>query len=471
MESLKTHLCKENNVMARDTMDDTRIGGVEALIDYLAEGCKPADQWRIGTEHEKFPFYIDANRPVPYGGDKGIRTLLEGMQGMLGWEPILDRDHIVGLVEPTGRGAISLEPGGQFELSGAPLCNIHQTCREVHAHLAQVHEIAQPLGIGFLGLGASPLWSLAETPAMPKSCYKIMTDYMPKVGGHGLDMMYRTSTIQVNLDFSSEADMRRKMQVSMKLQPVATALFASSPFTEGKPNGFLSWRSEIWRDTDNRRAGILPFVFSPQFGFADYVEWALDIPMYFVLRNGHYHNATDVTFRQFMNGALKDRLPGSYPTMSDWTNHLSRLFPEVRLKRFLEMRGSDGGPWRCICALPAYWTGLLYDKEALAEAQALVKDWTAAEVMDVRNRVPVQALHTPFRNTTLLEIARETLKIARKGLKNRHCLNSDGKDETGFLNSLEEITACGKTTAEKMLDAYHGRWRNSVEPVFLEYAY
>lgn len=457
--------------MARDTMDDTRIYGKETLIDYLAEGCKPANEWRIGTEHEKFPFYTDGNRPVSYGGDKGIRTLLESMQAILGWEAIFDEGNIIGLVEPTGQGAISLEPGGQFELSGAPLSTVHQTCREVNAHLAQVHQIAEPLGIGFLGLGASPAWTLAEIPAMPKSRYKIMADYMPKVGSNGLDMMYKTSTIQVNLDFSSETDMRRKMQFSMKLQPVATALFASSPFTEGKPNGFLSWRSEIWRDTDNNRAGILPFVFSPQFGFADYVEWALDIPMYFVLRDGHYHNATDVTFRQFMNGALKDRVPDSHPIISDWINHLSTLFPEVRLKQFLEMRGSDGGPWRRICALPAYWVGLLYDEEALAETEALVQDWTAAEVQEMRDRVPTLALKTPFRNTTLTELARETLKIARKGLKNRRRLNNMGNDETLFLDSLEEIVVGGKTEAEKMLSEYHSIWGSSVEPAFFEYAY
>jgi len=457
--------------MARDTMNETRICGKETLIDYLAQGCKPASQWRIGTEHEKFPFYVNGNRPVPYGGSKGIRALLEGMQKMLGWEAIIDEGNIIGLVEPTGRSAISLEPGGQFELSGAPLASVHQTCREVNAHLAQVHEIAEPLGIGFLGMGSSPAWTLAETPAMPKSRYKIMTDYMPKVGSRGLDMMYRTSTIQVNLDFASEADMRRKMQVAMKLQPLATALFASSPFKEGKPNGFLSWRSEIWRDTDNQRAGILPFVFSPQFGFEDYVDWALDIPMYFLLRDGHYHNATHVTFRQFMNGALKDTVPNSEPILSDWVNHLSTLFPEVRLKRFLEMRGSDGGPWRRICALPAFWVGLLYDDAALAETEALVKDWTLAETQDMRDKVPTHALRTPFRNTTLLELARQTLKIARKGLKNRHCLNTAGNDETFFLDSLDEIVICGKTEAERMLSQYHSTWSASVEPAFLEYAY
>ncbi|MBB5700989.1 glutamate--cysteine ligase [Ochrobactrum daejeonense] len=457
--------------MARDTTDETALTGVEQLATYLAGGCKPKDAWRIGTEHEKFPFYKADNSPVPYEGSRGIKAILEGMQAKLGWEPIIDEGKIIGLVEPTGQGAISLEPGGQFELSGAPLTSIHQTCREMNAHLSQVREIAEPLGICFLGVGGSPKWTLAETPIMPKSRYKIMTNYMPKVGHEGLDMMYRTSTIQVNLDFSSERDMRRKMQVSMKLQSVATALFASSPFTEGKPNGLLSWRSNIWRDTDNQRSGVLPFVFSENFGFADYVEWALDVPMYFILRDGHYHDCTHVTFRQFMNGALKGEVSDPVPNMGDWTNHLSTLFPEVRLKRFLEMRGADGGPWRRICALPAYWVGLLYDEEALTAAELLTKDWTYEEVLALRNEVPVKALNTSFRGKPLEQIARETLKISRLGLLNRKKLNSDGYDETHFLAPLEEIVAAGVTDAERMLKAYHSVWAGSVDPIFLEYAY
>lgn len=457
--------------MARDTTDETAVNNFGDLVNYLAEGCKPAEKWRIGTEHEKFPFFIDGNRPVPYGGEKGIRALLEGMQAMLGWEPIMDEGNIIGLVEPTGQGAISLEPGGQFELSGAPLKTIHQTCREVNAHLAQVKEIAEPLGIGFLGIGGSPKWRLDETPQMPKSRYQIMTNYMPKVGQHGLDMMYRTSTIQVNLDFASETDMRRKMQVSMKLQSVATALFATSPFTEGKPNGLLSWRSEIWRDTDNQRSGVLPFVFSDDFGFADYAAWALDIPMYFVVRDGHYHDCTHVTFRQFMDGALRGEIADPVPNMGDWVNHLSTLFPEVRLKRFLEMRGADGGPWRRICALPAFWVGLLYDDEALSQAEAMTRDWTFEEVLDMRNHVPKLGLQTPFRQTTIRELARHALDISRKGLQNRRQLNADGNDESRFLDPLEEVVIIGKTDADRLLSKYHSVWGGSVEPIFLEYAY
>jgi glutamate--cysteine ligase len=457
--------------MARDTTDETPISSIDELAAYMAEGAKPADKWRVGTEHEKFPFYTEDHSPVPYEGPRGIRAILEGMQAKLGWNPIIDEGNIIGLVEPTGKGAISLEPGGQFELSGAPLQTIHQTCREMNAHLAQVREIADPLGIRFLGVGGSPKWTLAETPRMPKSRYAIMTNYMPKVGHEGLDMMYRTCTIQANLDFSSETDMRRKMQVSMKLQPIATALFASSPFTDGKPNGLLSWRANIWRDTDNQRSGLLPFVFSENFGFIDYVEWALDVPMYFVIRDKHYYDATHVTFRQFMNGALRNDVPDGMPNMGDWANHLSTLFPDVRLKRFLEMRGADGGPWRRVCALPAYWVGLLYDSEALDAAESLTRDWKFSEVQALRDAVPAYALHAPFRDRTVREIARETLDIARLGLKNRKRLNSEGFDETHYLAPLEEIVARGTTDAEKMLSQYCSVWGCSIEPVFLEYAY
>ena len=457
--------------MARDTTDNSPICGVDELVGYLAAGNKPRDKWRIGTEHEKFPFYVDGHAPVPYGGERGIRALLEGLQAKLGWEPIVDAGNIIGLVEPTGQGAISLEPGGQFELSGAPLETIHQTCREGNAHLAQLREIAEPLGIRFLGLGGSPKWSLAETPRMPKSRYGIMTAYMPKVGTQGLDMMYRTCTIQVNLDFESEADMRRKMQVSLKLQPLSTALFANSPFTDTRPNGLRSWRGDIWRDTDNQRSGLLEFCFSPEFGFADYVEWALDVPMYFVIRDGRYHDMTHMTFRQFMAGAARDEVPDGMPTMGDWANHLSTLFPDVRLKRFLEMRGADGGPWRRICALPAFWVGLLYDSEALDAAEALTRDWTYNEVKEMRDAVPAGGIGAEFRGKTLREVAREVLAISRQGLQNRDRKNRDGYDETSFLNTLDEVVARGTTSAEEMLAAYHTRWGGSIEPVFLEYAY
>jgi glutamate--cysteine ligase len=457
--------------MARDTTDQTPVTSVSELTEYLAEGSKPKDAFRIGTEHEKFVFYTADNSPVPYAGEAGILALLDGMKQKTGWDPIIDAGHLIGLVEPSGRGAISLEPGGQFELSGAAVETLHETCRESNTHLAVLREIAEPLGIRFLGIGGSPKWTLAETPRMPKSRYDIMTRYMPKVGTQGLDMMYRTCTIQVNLDFSSEADMATKMEVSLKLQPLSTALFASSPFTEGKPNGLQSWRGEIWRDTDNQRAGVLPAALTGAFRFEQYVEWALDAPMYFVVRDGRYHDCTHVTFRQFMAGALKGELADWEPNMGDWTNHLSTLFPDVRLKRFLEMRGADGGPWRRICALPAFWVGLLYDDAALSSAAELVKDWTYEDVIAMRDAVPAQGLDTTVRGRRLGDVARDVLAVSRAGLKGRNRLNGEGVDETHFLAPLDEVVARGTTLAEEMLSLYKGRWNGSVELVFDDYAY
>ncbi len=457
--------------MARDTTDQTPLSSVSELSAYLAQGSRPKEKFRIGTEHEKFVFFAADNGPVPYFGDASISALLKGMQEKLGWEPIMDGANIIGLGEQSGMGAISIEPGGQFELSGAPLETIHETCRESNKHLALVKEIAEPMGIRFLGLGGSPKWSLAETPRMPKSRYDIMTRYMPKIGSKGLDMMYRTCTIQVNLDFASEEDMAAKMRVSMKLQSIATALFASSPFTEGKPNGLLSWRGDIWRDTDNQRSGALPFVFNPDFGFEHYVEWALDVPMYFIVRDGKYHDCTHVTFRQFMAGALRGEVADWQPNMGDWTNHLSTLFPDVRLKRFLEMRGADGGPWRRICALPAFWVGLLYDDAALADAEALTADWTFEDVVAMRDAVPSRGLKATIKGRPVLDVARDAVKISTAGLKARAKLNGDGQDESVFLQPLEEVLAKKATLADDLLGLFNGRWNGSVEPVFEEYQY
>ncbi len=457
--------------MARDTTDQTPISSVSELSAYMEKGARPKDQFRIGTEHEKFAFFRADNSPVPYFGDASISALLKGMQSKLGWEPIMDGDNIIGLGEEHGMGAISIEPGGQFELSGAPLETIHETCRESNRHLAVLREVAEPMGIRFLGIGGSPKWSFAETPRMPKSRYAIMTNYMPKVGSQGLDMMYRTCTIQVNLDFSSEEDMARKMRVSMKLQYLATALFASSPFTEGKPNGLLSWRGDIWRDTDNQRGGVLPFVFNKDFGFKDYAVWALDVPMYFIVRDGKYRDCTNITFRQFMDGALKGVIDEWEPTMGDWINHLSTLFPDVRLKKFLEMRGADGGPWRRICALPAFWVGLLYDDTALADAEALTADWTFEDVIAMRNAVPAKGLQADIKGRSVLEVSREVVGISKAGLKARNRLNGEGQDESIFLQPLEEVLAKKATMAEDMLALFNGRWNGSVEPVFEEYQY
>ncbi|MGV8936395.1 MAG: glutamate--cysteine ligase [Allorhizobium sp.] len=457
--------------MARDTTDETPIHSVSELSSYLADGCRPKEEFKIGTEHEKFAFFTADNSPVPYFGDASISALLNGMQKKLGWEPILDGDNVIGLAESHGNGAISIEPGGQFELSGAPVANLHETCRESNQHLAMLREIAEPMGIRFLGIGGSPSWTLDETPRMPKSRYGIMSRYMPKVGTKGLDMMYRTCTIQVNLDFSSEADMATKMRVSMKLQSIATALFAASPFTEGKPNGFRSWRGDIWRDTDKKRSGVLPFSLRHDFRFSDYVEWALDVPMYFVVRDGRYHDCTHITFRQFMNGALKGEIAAYEPTMGDWTNHLSTLFPDVRLKRFLEMRGADGGPWRRICALPAFWVGLLYDDTALAACESLTADWTLEDVVAMRDTVPTEGLSASVRGRSVIDVARETVRISKAGLQARARLNNDGQDESIFLGPLDEVLAKKATLADDLLMLYHGRWNGSVQPVFTEYQY
>jgi len=456
--------------MARDLTDATPLETRDELVAYLEDGCKPASAFRIGTEHEKFGFYEADCSPVPYAGDRGIQALLHNMQVLLGWEPVMDRDNIIGLVDPTHGGAISLEPGGQFELSGAPLESIHHTCREVHAHLAQLREVAEPLGIGFLGLGFSPKWTLAETPQMPKQRYKIMTAYMQKVGTMGLDMMYRTCTVQVNLDFADEADMVKKMRVGLALQPIATALFANSPFKEGTPNGFLSLRSEVWKDTDNDRAGMLPFVFEDGFGFERYVDYALDVPMYFVKRGDTYNDVAGQSFRDLMDGKLPG-LPGERATRSDWVNHLTTIFPEVRLKRYIEMRGADGGPWGRLCALPALWVGLLYDGTALDAAWDLVKDWSAEERQGLRDAVPKTALKTVFRNKTAKDIAIETVAIAQDGLKRRAAGYGGEADETRFIEELVEIAATGVTPAEALLERYNGPWQGNIDRVFEECAY
>jgi glutamate--cysteine ligase len=392
------------------------------------------------------------------------------MQHLLGWEPIMEGDNIIGMFDVTHGGAISLEPGGQFELSGAPFDTVHQTCSELMAHLAQLREVAAPLGIGFLGLDMTPNWTRADMPMMPKGRYRIMTNYMPKVGKLGLDMMYRTCTVQTNLDFCSEADMVKKLRVSLALQPVATALFANSPFTEGKPNGFLSFRSEIWRDTDPDRSGMLAFAFEDGMGFERYVDYALGVPMYFIKRGDRYIDVAGKSFRDFFAGKLSD-LPGERPTISDWANHLSTIFPEVRLKRYLEMRGADGGPWRRLPSLTAFWVGLLYDDAALDACWELVKDWSAAERQRLRDEVPRLGFKAVIGGTTLLALARQTLELARQGLAGRQRRDANGRDETRYLRPLEEIVARGITPAEELLAKFHGEWHGSIAPIFEEYAY
>ena len=440
------------------------------LIEELASGSKPKSAWKIGTEHEKFPFLTDTLKPVPYHGPRSIKALLDGLKDRYGWTGVYEGENIIALSDPNGLGNVSLEPGGQFELSGAPLDTVHETCEEVHEHLTQVREIGDKLGIGFLGLGASPLWSLKETPVMPKGRYGIMAPYMDKVGTKGRDMMFRTCTVQVNLDFSSEADMVKKLRVSLALQPIATALFADSPFLDGKPNGFLSYRSEVWRDTDNQRAGMLPFAFEQGFGFEQYVDYALDVPMYFAMRDGKYINTSGESFRAFLDGRLP-QLPGEKPVMKDWADHLTTIFPEVRLKKYLEMRGADSGPWRRLCALPALWVGLLYDQASLDAAWDIAKDWTAEERQKLRDDVPRLALHATIRGRSVQDIAKDVLKIARQGLEARNLHGCKGKTEAAFLDPLDEIAQSGKTAAEHLLALYNGDWHQDVTRVFRDFAY
>ena len=456
--------------MARDQIDMTPIETRDELVAWLEAGCKPKDQFRVGTEHEKFAFTIDGHRPVPYAGYHSIRALLEGMKHLLGWEPIIEDDNIIGMFDVTHGGAISLEPGGQFELSGAPLETVHQTAAELMAHLAQLREVAKPLGIGFLGLGMTPDWTRAEMPVMPKGRYKIMTAYMPKVGRLGLDMMYRTCTVQANLDFCDEADMVKKLRVSLALQPVATALFANSPFTDGKPNGFLSFRSQIWTDTDADRSGMLPWAFEDGMSFERWVDYALDVPMYFIKRGDRYIDVAGKSFRDFFAGKL-DALPGERPTISDWANHLSTIFPEVRLKRYLEMRGADGGPWRRLPSLTAFWVGLLYDDAALDACWEMAKGWTAAERQKLRDDVPRRGFAAEIGGRNVLTLAQELLRLASQGLARRKRLDRNGRDETRYLRPLEESIGRGITPAEELLEKFHGKWNGSVDPLYEEYAY
>jgi glutamate--cysteine ligase len=443
-------------------------GSIESrddLVRHLSKGCKPQADWRIGTEHEKFVYDLRTRKPLAYEGQPGIRQLLEGM-ARFGWKPVLEGPHIIGLTQ--NGASLSLEPGGQFELSGAPLKTVHDTCAEVDTHLVQTREVANEIGAGVLGFGFAPSWTLAETPIMPKGRYDIMRNYMPKVGGYGLDMMLRTCTVQVNLDFESEADMVKKFRVGLALQPITTALFANSPFREGKPSGFLSYRAQVWTDVDNERAGMLPWVFEDGMSFERYVDYVLDVPMYFVYRDGKYIDVAGKSFRDFLARKIPE-VAQYEPSMSDWADHLTTIFPEVRLKQFLEMRGTDGGQWHRICGMPALWVGVLYDSVALDAAWDLVKDWTAEERQALRDGVGKQGFQVPFRKTTVHELAQQMLEISAAGLKRRAALDGAGMSEDGFLNPLREIVSRGYTRAEEMLKNYHGAWGKDLSPLFTEY--
>ena len=452
-------------------MADTGAGERPLTIDdltaVLAGGCKPKDQWRIGAEHEKFGFVkADLRRPS-YDEPSGIRAMLTGLQ-RFGWTPVEEGGHLIALER--GGASVSLEPGGQFELSGAPLEDMHQICDETGRHLMEVKMVADEIGLGFLGLGFDPLWARADIPIMPKGRYDIMRAYMPKVGSLGLDMMLRTCTIQANLDYASEADMALKFRASLALQPIATALFANSPFTEGKPNGFLSARANVWTDTDPDRTGMLDFVFQDGFGFETYAQYALDTPMYFVKRDGRYIDASGQSFRDFMEGRLP-ALPGELPTLKDWGDHLTTLFPEVRLKTYLEMRGADGGPWSRICALPALWAGILYEDASLNAAWDLCKHWDAEDHERLRRDVTRLGLKAEVAGRSVRDVAVDMVAIARDGLKSRNRLSGGLVDERGHLAELEEIADSGVTPAERLLELYHGRWEGDPARIYAEFAY
>ncbi|MDO6484685.1 glutamate--cysteine ligase [Shimia thalassica] len=440
------------------------------LTEYLESGCKPRDDWRIGTEHEKFGYCKDTLKPLPYEGKRSIEAVLEGLRDRHGWNPVLEAGKLIGL-EKDGAN-VSLEPGGALELSGAPLETIHETCDEVNVHLREVKDIADEIGVGFIGLGAAPIWTHEEMPLMPKGRYRLMNDYMEKVGTMGRAMMRRTCTVQVNIDFGSEADMVKKLRVALALQPVATALFANSPFFEGKLNNHKSWRSRIWRSLDDARTGMLPFVFEDGFGFERYVEYALDVPMYFVYRDGQYINALGMSFRDFMQGKLP-ALPGETPTLSDWADHLTTAFPEARIKKYMEMRGADGGPWRRLCALPAFWVGLTYDQSALDAAWDLVKDWDAETREALRVTASESGLQAQVGDIKMHDLAREVLEISHAGLASRARPGAGGlvPDETHFLNALKESIDTGKVPADELLDHYHGDWDGDLTRIYKEFSY
>ena len=456
--------------MARDVVDSEVVESRDALVAWLEAGCKPTGPLRVGTEHEKIPFYRADRSPVPFEGKRGIRALLEGMRGRLSWERIEDRGNLIGLLDAKGGGAISLEPGGQFELSGAPLDDAHATAEELDRHLAVCRAVGEPLGIGFLALGMSPKWTLAQTPSMPKSRYAIMARYMPKVGTRGLDMMFRTATVQANLDYASEKDMVAKLRVGLALQPAITALFANSPFTDGKLNGLLSARSEIWRHTDPARTGILAFAFEPGMGFERYVDYALDVPLYFLKRGGTYQDVAGASFRDLLAGRLKEA-PGERATIADWANHLSTIFPEVRLKRYLEMRGADVGPPERIVAISALMIGLYYDSDALRSAEALIEGWSVDDRQKLRDDAPLLGLAAEICGRDLRSVAIDMLAIARGGLKRRARLNARGEDETIWLRPLEAIARSGREPAREWIQRYEGPWGRSVDPAFDEAAF
>ncbi|MFC3059863.1 glutamate--cysteine ligase [Paenirhodobacter populi] len=443
------------------------IERLEQLAEYIASGEKPREDWRIGTEHEKFGYDRRGLAPLPYEGETSIRAMLEGLRDRFGWEPVDEQGKLIGL---TRNGAnVSLEPGGQLELSGAPLATLHETRDELENHLSEVAAVGQPIGAEFIGLGAAPVWTADEMPVMPKGRYRLMNDYMGRVGTMGRTMMFRTCTVQVNLDYASEADMVRKMRVALALQPVATALMANSPFLDGRVNGFKSWRANVWQNLDDARTGMLPFMFEDGAGYERYVDYVLDVPMYFVYRDGKYIDALGQSFRDFLKGELP-ALPGEKPTLSDWADHMTTVFPEARVKKYIEMRGADGGSRERLVALPALWVGLMYDGAALDAGWDLVKDWDAGTRDDWRRVAGRDGLAAEVGGVKMRDLAREVLAISRAGLAARGNV-AEGQDETRFLDVLDESVATGRTPADELLAKYHGEWQGDLSRIYPEYRY
>ena len=446
------------------------IESFDQLANLLEQGNKPKTDWRIGTEHEKFGYCKDTFKALPYEGERSIQSILQGLRDQFNWASVEEGGHLIGLTK--GGANVSLEPGGALELSGAPLETIHETCDEVNVHLREVKEIADRIGAGFIGLGAAPIWQHEDVGLMPKGRYQLMDAYMGKVGTMGRTMMRRTCTVQVNLDFASEADMVQKFRVALALQPVATALFANSPFFEGKVNGHKSWRARVWRDLDADRTGMLPFVFEDGMGFQRYVDYALDVPMYFVYRGGKYIDALGQSFRDFLKGQLP-ALPGEMPMLSDWADHLTTIFPEARIKQFMEMRGADGGPWRRLCALPAFWVGLLYDQSSLDAAWDLVKSMDAETRDALRISASVEGLQAEVSGIKMMDFARQAVEISNAGLAARARTGAGGMvpDETHFLNALQDSLESGQTPADELLAKYHGDWEGDLTRIYEDYSY
>jgi len=446
------------------------IESFNQLANLLEQGNKPKADWRIGTEHEKFGYCKDTLKALPYEGERSIQSILQGLRDQFNWAPVEEGGHLIGLTKDGGN--VSLEPGGALELSGAPLETIHETCDEVNVHLREVKEIADKIGVGFIGLGAAPIWQHEDVGLMPKGRYQLMDAYMGEVGTMGRTMMRRTCTVQVNLDFASEADMVQKFRVALALQPVATALFANSPFFEGKVNGHKSWRARVWRDLDTNRTGMLPFVFEDGMGFQRYVDYALDVPMYFVYRDGKYINALGQSFRDFLKGQLP-ALPGEMPTLSDWADHLTTIFPEARIKQFIEMRGADGGPWRRLCALPAFWVGLLYDQSSLDAAWDLVKSMDAETRDAMRIAASVDGLQAEVSGIKMMDLARQAVDISKAGLAARARTGAGGMvpDETHFLNALQDSLETGQAPADELLAHYYSDWEGDLTRIYEDYSY